>query len=277
MWAAAQPGPAISGCSQSYSRVHQNQLPLVQLCNQPCILWLGSFLTPRAVFTCRGMLCVKHSCSAHSAVLRQDSLGSTSHMEWVPPRCFPALMKLFFQFPGFLRTLTLLHKSRVSLGLSSLYWDVVYFQSVSFLPAHFFFLTLEQQSSVFSTAAKATESASMLLQKNRILSQVMMDCLEGKGRNKTAVILMELSQQAPNTCTFPTSFHSMEGVMWNALLPGQPERLCWKSWWKYSFKPPVFSCSPANSCLDVWRYRQTGRPGSPECLFSQDLWHGLQQ
>lgn len=122
-------------------------------------------------------------------------------------------MKLFFQFPGFLRTLTLLHKSRLSLGLSSLYWDVVYFQSVSFLPAHFFSLTLEQQSSVFSTAAKATESASMLLQKNRILSQVMMDCLEGKGRNKTAVILMELSQQAPNTCTFPTSFHSMEGVM----------------------------------------------------------------
>lgn len=48
-----------------------------------------------------------------------------------------------------------------------------------------------------------------------------MDCLEGKGRNKRAVILMELSQQAPNTCTFPTPFHSMADVMCDALLPDQ--------------------------------------------------------
>lgn len=62
----------------------------------------------------------------------------------------PYERQAFFQFTVFLRTLTLLHKSRLSLGLSFLYWDVVYFQSVSFLPAHFFFLTLEQQNSAFA-------------------------------------------------------------------------------------------------------------------------------
>lgn len=54
--------------------------------------WAAS-LHPEQYLLCRRMLCVKPSCPAHSAVLRQDSLGSTPHMEWVPPRCFPAFVK----------------------------------------------------------------------------------------------------------------------------------------------------------------------------------------
>lgn len=39
------------------------------------------------------MLCVKHSYPAHSALMRQDSAGSTPRVGSVPPRSFPALAR----------------------------------------------------------------------------------------------------------------------------------------------------------------------------------------
>lgn len=152
MLAAAQPDPAISGCSQSCSCLRQNQLLLVQLCNHPCILWMGSFLTPRAVFTLQGNALCKAlmPCSLSSAEAGVAGQHLTYGVSPSKVLSSPYERQAFFQFPGFLRTLTLLHKIRLSLSLSSLYWDLIYFQSVSFLPAHFFFLTLEHQSSIFA-------------------------------------------------------------------------------------------------------------------------------
>lgn len=139
MWAAAQPDSAISGCSQSCSHLRQNQL-LVQLCNQPCILWLGSFLTPRAVFTFQGNALYKAlmPCSLSSAEAGLSGQHLTYRVGPSKVLSSPYERQAFFLFPGFLGTLTLLHKTRLSLSLSSLYWDVIDFQSVSFLPANFF-------------------------------------------------------------------------------------------------------------------------------------------
>lgn len=137
MWAAAQPSPAISGCSQGHSHLRQNWLLLVQLCNQPCILWLGSFLTPRAVFTLQeNALCKAFvPCSLSSAEARFSGQHPTYGVS--PSKVLSSLRErqAFFQFPGFLRTLTLLHKTRLSLRVFHLFTGMwfIFSQLLSFL------------------------------------------------------------------------------------------------------------------------------------------------
>lgn len=137
MWAAAQPDPAIWGCSQNCSHLRQNQLLLVQLCNQPCILWLCSFLTPRAVFTLQeNALCKAFmSCSLSNA----EAGLSGQHLTYTvsPSKVLSSLYErqAFSQFPKFLRTLTFLHKMRLSLRVFSLLTGMclIFSQLLSFL------------------------------------------------------------------------------------------------------------------------------------------------
>lgn len=133
--------------------------------------WAAS-LYPEQYLPCRGMLCVKHSCPAHSAVLRQDSLCSASHMEWVPPRCFPAFMKgrPFSSSLGFLELWPLYTKLDYPLQSFISLLGFGLFSFSCFSSCSFFLLDPRTAKQCIYTAARATESASMLLQKSRILS-----------------------------------------------------------------------------------------------------------
>lgn len=93
-------------------------------------------LHPEQYLLCRGMLCVKHSCPAHSAVLRQDS-GQHLTYRVSPSKVLSTLYErqAFFQFPEFLRTLTFLHKTRLSLRDFHLFTGMclIFSQLLSFL------------------------------------------------------------------------------------------------------------------------------------------------
>lgn len=101
--AAAQPPPAILGCSPSCSRWRQKQLLLVQLCNQWCILWPSSFLTARAIFISQGNALCKAivPCSVSTdgtGLCRQHPMCGVN-----PPRSFlaPVRARPFCSFLDF--------------------------------------------------------------------------------------------------------------------------------------------------------------------------------
>lgn len=91
-------------------------------------------LHPEQYLFRREMLCVKHSYPAQSALMRQDSAGSTPCVGSVPPGASQQ-GKAPFQLPGFLRAPAFLHKTRLSLSDFHLFAETwfIFSQLLSFL------------------------------------------------------------------------------------------------------------------------------------------------